>query len=238
MTHLWIAHHVAGPLGVVNRPAFLLGNLAPDAIHMRPGWTRDAKRRLHLTTASKRLDQRIAAAVAFYAANRQGQPDDFLLGDVTHLLADDFWSHLLGRYFHHVYAQTMPPEASRALYYGESTMSDALLFREAPFAPSVCDALRQAGAPDAIPFLSPTEVLAWRSDVLAKLATYPRRPRRPLRYFSQKLIHAYLDICIGEIPDILFSAQEREHDFRALAHRYPEHALAHAYIKAPDEDRQ
>jgi hypothetical protein len=48
MVHLAIAVRAHELMGSEPTPAFLLGSIAPDAIHMRPNATRDDKRKTHL----------------------------------------------------------------------------------------------------------------------------------------------------------------------------------------------
>jgi hypothetical protein len=48
MVHLWVAVQMGEARGIWPSPEFLLGSIAPDAVHMRPGYERVHKRRSHL----------------------------------------------------------------------------------------------------------------------------------------------------------------------------------------------
>jgi hypothetical protein len=61
MVHLAVAVRVHEVESRVPSSAFLLGSIAPDAIHMRPGTGRDDKRRVHLVDPHDPGHERICA---------------------------------------------------------------------------------------------------------------------------------------------------------------------------------
>lgn len=91
MVHLAIAVHMHVPTGSIPTPAFLLGSIAPDAIHMRSNTGRADKQRVHLlATPDSAGHERVRALVARYWAEESGRAD-FAKGYAAHLLADRLW---------------------------------------------------------------------------------------------------------------------------------------------------
>lgn len=86
MMHLIIAEHVAGKIGIADRPRFLLGSIAPDAVHGR-----EQKTKSHYYEGSVDDGTRRIHYEGFIEKYRAQLKDEFILGYVVHLVADDVW---------------------------------------------------------------------------------------------------------------------------------------------------
>jgi len=104
-THLAIADRICSLVGasaIQNTPLFFCGNIAPDAIHAKPGYQREDKRHTHLTkdmpTDSfhnaqmlKQFHGRVNTFIKdFYLTAKEDK--DLYLGYVVHLLADELFN--------------------------------------------------------------------------------------------------------------------------------------------------
>ncbi|ANU18442.1 hypothetical protein BBI11_15970 [Planococcus maritimus] len=86
MMHLIIARHVAEKIEIFDRPRFLLGGIAPDAVHGR-----ELKTKSHYYEGSVEDGTRRVNFENFIQKYRGEMRDSFTLGYVVHLVADDVW---------------------------------------------------------------------------------------------------------------------------------------------------
>ncbi|WP_271853270.1 zinc dependent phospholipase C family protein [Planococcus maritimus] len=86
MMHLIIARHVAEKIEISDRPRFLLGSIAPDAVHGR-----DQKTKSHYYEGSVDDGTRRVHYENFIQKYRSEMKDEFIIGYVVHLVADDVW---------------------------------------------------------------------------------------------------------------------------------------------------
>ncbi|GIP37210.1 hypothetical protein J31TS4_04900 [Paenibacillus sp. J31TS4] len=82
MMHLLIADQVGRRLAVRNRPLFLLGGIAPDAV---------PKERSHYFEGDADAGTRTIVYSRFADRCRQSPGDEYLLGYLSHLVADEVW---------------------------------------------------------------------------------------------------------------------------------------------------
>ncbi|MCD4700268.1 MAG: zinc dependent phospholipase C family protein [Candidatus Aegiribacteria sp.] len=227
MLHLLIAHDICNAMDIDSKSQFYLGNIAPDAIHTRKGWTRKEKRLLHLNKSEKELNERTKIAIDFYLKNYNEDNKDFIIGYVVHVIVDNYWSHLFARYFHHVYSQNMDTEVAKQLYYDETDKIDSIAYFESEFSEEICAVLQRSEASDFLHLLSKSEITAWKQDVLKRLTNYTRTPDRLFQFFSLEMIDEYRGICTTEIRHI-FSDINRNANYSGK--RYQEHGLALKYL--------
>ena len=96
MVHLCIAREIlAANPGIKNKADFLLGSLAPDAVHSRPGFGGDDKKKSHLYTGSANWGEIENNAewkdsiFDFYNKIKKSEISlEFIQGYLTHVLGD------------------------------------------------------------------------------------------------------------------------------------------------------
>ncbi|MBE6563647.1 MAG: hypothetical protein E7660_07950 [Ruminococcaceae bacterium] len=103
-THLAVADLICERLGndKFNLPLFYSGNIAPDAIHARAGYTRELKKHTHLTVGIGGADfqnpEKVCVfherLISFIGENMSEKGDDYdlYLGYVCHLVTDEFFN--------------------------------------------------------------------------------------------------------------------------------------------------
>lgn len=150
-------------------PSFLLGSVAPDAIHMRPGSNREDKKRTHLGIIQSGVDADgiIPGFVRpYFEAESTEDVRQTILGYAAHLLTDYYWLQTLNREYVDAVAPRLSKEEIRTLYYRETDKNEFRLYREAPWRPRIWDSLRAARALDVAPYLTAEEISLWRERVL------------------------------------------------------------------------
>ena len=142
--------------------AFLLGSIAPDAIHMRPDASPDDKRRTHLSdTADSGEHQRIRELLTHHWAEGS-EAVGFVEGYTAHLLADRMWIQRVLRPFGARFPLSVPDEELQALYYREADWIDLDLYHRMPWRKEVWAQLAAAEPIDFQPLLTAKEVGEWR----------------------------------------------------------------------------
>lgn len=200
MVHLAVAIRLCHALGREASPAFLLGTLAPDAIHMRPETDREDKSRVHLhreieqegPMAVRRLYERLVTADPALR--------DLALGYAVHLLTDALW---VERVFYGFRAELgLSREEERALYYQETDEVDRLLYEGSPWRPRVWRALAAAQPADLPGLLTAEEIGRWRDRTLAWFDTLPAAPAPP-QHLTYARIEAFIVDCAACIAEEL-----------------------------------
>lgn len=95
MTHLWIAQNLLKRTDRIKNPGqFILGALAPDAIHFRDDYNSDMKKASHLCVGDEKWGRLtnngewLSNVLDFLEENRHGPNGDFICGYCSHILAD------------------------------------------------------------------------------------------------------------------------------------------------------
>ncbi len=98
MTHILAAEKALEYIKTpVNHPTYLVGAIAPDAVHASPGYTRTLKEKSHLfaegmvwgrVTKESELNAWTDSIKKFYMLNYDKYNRDFLLGYIVHILTD------------------------------------------------------------------------------------------------------------------------------------------------------
>jgi hypothetical protein len=166
MVHLAIAVQMCGLRHRTPTPAFLLGSIAPDAIHMRPDAGYTEKGWVHLWASPGLPDrERVRALLARYW-DKTPELVDFAEGYAAHLLTDHSWRiTILERLFEPI-RQASTEEEQRALYYQDTDQIDFNLYHRMPWRPLVWEMLAAAQPVDFADFLTAHEIDQWRDRTL------------------------------------------------------------------------
>ena len=133
MVHLGTAHGMIeeGLLHIRDFPAFYLGSIAPDGVHMRKDPGPEAKVVSHLGT---RHTSDLTSVAMFLQRHTGRENADFFLGYAVHVLTDAYWNELVyGPYTARYGADPSPVQTVRQAYYSDTDQIDLLLYRELPW---------------------------------------------------------------------------------------------------------
>ncbi|MEO8613311.1 MAG: hypothetical protein ABI690_35800 [Chloroflexota bacterium] len=171
---------------------FLLGSIAPDAVHMRPEFNYRDKLVTHfLEPADTPNHAFVHELYAKYADSPAPYPV-FTAGYTAHLLTDRLWSRTVSE---PLFAQ-LPPDindaARRKLYYEETDQVDCNLFQHIPWQSKVWAIVAEAHAPDYRPLLSATEIDLWRERTMHWFEDPAHDPHITPRYITDKLVENFI----------------------------------------------
>lgn len=95
MIHLCVADKVSKTItGIEDLPQFILGSIAPDAVHNRQNYNSTFKKASHLIDSDEqwgmitKYEQWKESTLAFLNKHRQSEHRDFILGYCCHILTD------------------------------------------------------------------------------------------------------------------------------------------------------
>lgn len=200
MVHLLLAETIGKRAGKEPDAAFLLGSIAPDAIHMRPGTNRHDKHVTHFFRG-KQWDraevERHWALVAQTLKEGRFATDEersFAEGYCIHTLLDMVWIEQ----FFNVLANTLRSggigfEDIRTIYYAETNACDAGIYQQYPWAETV---YRQLAAVPSLGFshlLTADEVSRWRDNVLGKMRGYETTVPKDTFYITKTGIATFIE---------------------------------------------
>src|SRR5262245_5263037 len=148
-------------------PEFLLGSIAPDAIHMRPGINRYDKWRTHLR--SKLLNEIVneeyfEAVHCFVVQPRYDclSNMDFIEGYAAHVLTDWLWHNAISRPFLAGLPGAMTVQERNQLYSCETEQLEIELYHRLPWRHEVWRLLKQAIACDVDDLVTAEEISRFR----------------------------------------------------------------------------
>ena len=210
MVHLLLAEKIGQLAGKEPDAYFLLGSIAPDAIHMRLGSVRKDKHRTHFF-GGKQWDaveiqnhwNHILKKLNSHE-NRSPQEQSFFTGYCFHTLLDMIWIvevfNVLERTLR---AGGMGFEYIRSKYYAETDACDVFLYQNTTWAKSVREKLVGVSALELEGVLTAEEILKWKNVVLSKMERYETAVLQETFYINPKNIEKLIDDLAGKVYKLL-----------------------------------
>ena len=202
MVHLSIAVRLSAEEGLFPSADFLLGNISPDAIHMRPGANKQDKERVHLIGSGDSPRELLRAFQARFGKAAL-QPGGFAAGYATHLLTDLLWRQAVIDPFREQLLPGLPDKEVRSLYYHDTDQIDRELYGRVPWRLQAWDGLKAARAADFPPFLSAEEIRAWRERTLLWFEVHGSDPNVDPVHISLQREETFISQAAKEIGAIL-----------------------------------
>lgn len=166
--HLLVAAQATSGTALAEEDAYLLGAIAPDAIHMRHGTcTSLGKRETHLLARG----DGVAESEAYLAAHGRAP---FHLGYAVHVRTDRLWV----RFFKEAYPALILPDGhvDPAAYQPDADWIDRALAAEVLPRTSILFRLARAVPPEDHPLLSAAEIGGWRDRYVALYSAIQAMP--------------------------------------------------------------
>jgi hypothetical protein len=203
MVHLSVAHCLVQDHGYPDSPAFYLGSIAPDAIHMRPGTGQDDKHAVHMLDKSgPRLDW-VRALLAEARPAESADLRALIAGYAAHVLTDVAWRAEIILPFRRPRVERMPYPELRALYYNETDKLDIDLYDEQPWRPAVWEKLRAARAEDVelggATLLTAGEIDAWRVRTLGWFEMHRDKADYEPQYITRELVWSFIPHAAAQV---------------------------------------
>jgi len=201
MVHLSVAVYLSEIDGRFPSPDFLLGSIAPDAIHMRPNTNERDKKCVHLVELDV-TNQELARLFQTKYVVEGSQPMGFSEGYLTHILTDRLWWEAVIDPFRKILPPTFPEQDFRSLYYRETDQIDIDLYRQMPWRPEIWSKLDAATAADFAPFLTAEEIDQWRDRTLVWYEDPGHDPMIEPVYITRADTQTFIDRAVTEIARI------------------------------------
>lgn len=201
MMHLLIAARIyeSKKVPIHSYGNFLMGSIAPDAVHVKAEYRREIKDISHYKFDSKSKMEYFDPFVRIYG-NRENI--DFVLGYLVHLLSDMIWYHSVRVPFKEAY-KNHPAEnmTMNQAYYYDCEQVDQLLCEDAAVIPIIRN-IRLSTAYTLDGLIEKDDVGIWKEKLLAD---YDKR--KPVKghtlYISERKIRDYIEACSETCVDYL-----------------------------------
>lgn len=190
MVHLGAAEAAREQLKIQNLPAYYLGAIAPDGVHMLEGYTSEVKDRSHLGT---RRSCDTGPVAAFLQRLPEFADQDYALGYAVHILTDIAWKGSVYAEFRQRYQADLSPALERSkAYYSDTDQIDLELYRTWEERERIWQALRPAQACELPDILPKQAAELWNARTL-EWYSEPRHYENPIRYMTLNEVMGFMD---------------------------------------------
>ena len=190
MVHLAVAHELVCTCSYRPVPAFYLGSIVPDAIHMRPGTGGEDKRAVHLSRGDSIDLGRVQEL--FTECWQTCEDMAFVEGYCVHLLTDRDWRDEIIIPLLAKPGDRMPQDELRTLYYNECDKVDLELYDTQPWRDEVWALLRSAEASELRSFLTQREVEMWRDRVVYWFDENRHKGNYQSRFITKEMVLGFI----------------------------------------------
>ena len=198
MVHLAVAVQMHEMEGNSPSPDFLLGSIAPDAIHMHPDSGHDDKQRVHLSETHDPHHGRARLLLAQYRSDNVSAMG-FAEGYVAHILTDHLWAETVVDSFCKSIPSHLSTQEQRSLYYLETDQIDFDLYHQMPWRPEVWTKLAAAQPRDFALSLTAEEIGQWRDRTLIWFEELKQEPMIEPVHITRAAVKGFIDQAAEEI---------------------------------------
>lgn len=189
MVHLAVAVQMHALMDSSASPDFLLGSIAPDAIHMRAGSGRDDKRMIHLSETNDPENERVRSFLEQIGSCGQL---GFAEGYASHILTDRLWVGRFDAFFTNKMTPQLTREERRTLYYLETDQIDFDLYHQASWRSEVWSRLASAQPKEFGSLLTAEEISRWRDRTLIWFDQLKQEPKITPVYFTSTDVQLFI----------------------------------------------
>ncbi|MCB0112801.1 MAG: hypothetical protein KDD84_01870 [Caldilineaceae bacterium] len=193
MVHFAVAIDLYAALNQEISPEFLLGSIAPDAIHLRDGWTQADKVITHFGLPYDYPDWAKIEPILARAVDAPSPFAALTAGYVAHVLTDQLWIDTVAIPNRDRIPAELSQDERRALYYRETDQIDFNTYRQAPWRPLVWDRLAAAQTADIDPLLTAHEIDRWRLRTLHWFTDPAKEPRITPVYYTDAQVADFVE---------------------------------------------
>lgn len=201
MMHMLIADRIYAEMSgsIHSYGEFLLGSIAPDAVHMRDDYTRELKRTAHYRYSS---ESPLSHFDPFFDEYAVSENRDFVLGYLVHLLSDMIWYHSVRVPFKERFLQAPSQDMSlNEAYYADCVQIEETLFWEQN-APLIISAVKESKAYSLEGMIDAESVSAWKEKLISDYNN-KKHISPHTQYISEQHIRDYIASCSKECSQYL-----------------------------------
>lgn len=202
MVHLGVADRYFAGSSVPD--PFVLGSVAPDAIHMRKGTGREDKLRTHFggkETTPDRLERDYAEWIGRSSSEEWKV---YVQGYFAHILTDYLWGLRVYADFKSKAMQEGISESEiKTVYYIDTDGLDFALYETSVWKKDLWESLVRVPACAMEPLLSEQEIDQWRMRTIRWFEDESNKPANPPRFITREIVEMFIEQAGGEIRTIL-----------------------------------
>ncbi len=183
--HLWVAKKVAEQLKFDAGASFLLGNISPDAINIKPDRTKQDKQTSHLRQPNFNDGYKNAKKIL-----HDSKSSDFLKGCALHIMLDDLWTK--GPYYTTLkkLEKKLGERESQLGYIRDMDYIESWLFRQNTSRP-LWSAVMNAPLERYFDILTPGEIDDFRKNRYISLNEKRNIP--PSKFITLDIVYSFID---------------------------------------------
>ncbi len=162
--HLEIADRILNTINL-DRSQFLIGSIAPDAIHMRKNASLDEKRAIHMY-GPRDISVRFQNLMNFYQKYEGQINHSYLFGWLSHLQADFLMLYWLNWHFKLRYNPEMSNNIREQLYRTENSFLESAIYHGDPDKfDGILNSITDSEITEIPGILTKNEIALWISDI-------------------------------------------------------------------------
>ena len=178
---------------------FLLGSIAPDAVHVKENYTREIKDISHYKFDSK---SHISYFDTFFDEYYTSENKDFVVGYLVHLLSDMIWYHSVRVPFKEEFQKAPLQNMSmNEAYYADCEQIEQLMFFEKN-ASRIIETINRGQAYSLEGLIDAEDVKAWKEKLILDYNN-KRNISIHTKYISEQHIRDYIENCAKECTEYL-----------------------------------
>ncbi|MBD5474229.1 MAG: hypothetical protein HDR20_15450 [Lachnospiraceae bacterium] len=200
MMHLLIADKIYEKFSSIHSYGdFLLGSIAPDAVHVKENYTREIKDISHYRFNSK---SHIDYFDTFINEYNTSENNDFVIGYLVHLLSDMIWYHSIRVPFKEEFQKAPSQDMSmNEAYYTDCEQIEQLMFWEKNV-PRIMGAINKGKAYSLEGLIDAEDVIVWKEKLIFDYNN-KKNILVHTKYISELNIRDYITNCAGECTEYL-----------------------------------
>lgn len=168
-----------------DNPDYYLGNISPDAIHIRDGNDKSRKNEIHLNNWRYPDPDRV---LQYWKDHHT----PFDIGYGVHLLIDGQWAK---RFRERLKGMLLPDgRPNPDIYYNDTVVTDFRLYHESPLRESLMDMVGRGEVSANHPLLTAHEFEKWREETL-KFYDRPCPKNDPVNFVTMEYVEEFLNDC-------------------------------------------
>ncbi len=193
--HLWVAKKVADYLKFDAGASFLLGNITPDAVNIRPNRTKEDKLVSHLRQPDFKSGYKNAKTVLHDFSD-----NEFLKGCALHIMLDDLW--VKGPYYKTLkkLEGTLDEKEAKIAYLKDIEYIESWLFRQNT-SRTLWSAVLNAPLERYFDILTPGEIEDFRKKRYKDLNSKKNIP--PSKYITLDVVYDFMDTAAVKLSEEL-----------------------------------
>ncbi len=214
MIHMEIAYRVAEKLQIGDgRAEFVLGSVAPDAVHFRDDYRIKQKIHSHLFEGcgpwgdTQDYERWIENMEDFWRRFGEGESDVgrrmFIFGMYVHCLTDYYNDRLVWRELQKMHIPPMTHEAFREAFYPEARAIDRWLYQTSGHTGEIRRLMKEAKVVEVPGYVSKEEIGRMREHLLKVQYAGPRVEPESFKYYTRERLEEFLERVTEKIFDVM-----------------------------------